>query len=201
MTTLAMILGCFGTSTALAQAGKGKEKPSKKVDIGGLEQSLVSIGPSLTPEEVVPKLIKGKTTLDEVLLLLGAPMQLNMYGEGGRMAMYMWRSEFRMNRPNYGKIMGRAALGPFGIIGSGRRLEQAQQAADEMRNSIKMLTANFGPDGILKDFMVNPPIMPAKPAPPSNLKVVTPSEKAKSTTSSTTGKTPDAPLVAATPPP
>ena len=71
-----------------------------------------------------------------------------------------------------------------------------------MRNSIKMLTANFGPDGILKDFMVNPPIMsmPAKPAPPSNLKVVTPPEKAKSTTS-TTGKTPDAPLVAATPPP
>lgn len=203
--TLAMIIGFGASNNLLAQAGKdlGSVKREKKgsegrvdMGIGGIEQTMVKAGPPISPEEAAPKLIKGKTTLDEVLLLLGSPGQLHMYGEGGRMAMYHWRTELRMNKPNIGKAMAQAAMGPFALIGSGKRVEAAQQAMDQIRNSIKTLTATFGSDGVLKDFVFNPPIMPmpAKPAPPS-APVTPPQEKAEN------AKTPDAPFAAVTPPP
>ena len=199
---LAMIFGCFGTSTALAQAGKDiaskkeKKEGEKKIELGfGFEQQLVKVGPSVTMEEAFPKLVKGETTLEKVIELLGNPTHLNMNGDGGRMAMYMWRSELRTGKPNYGRLVGEVLKGPFAIIGSGRRFEATQQAVDEIRNSMKTLTATFSPDGILKDVLTNPYIPPAKqPAPPGVPKVTAPQDKAEKTE-----KTPDAPLVAATP--
>ncbi len=195
MAALAMMFGCFGTSTALAQNGKDAEKGGKKL-IGsyGTEHQMVNVGPSVTMEEAVSKLVKGKTTLDELVELLGPPMQLINYGEGTNevnIATYHWRAELRGGQPNIGRAIGDAMLGPFSIGKAKKRVAAAQQAMDEVRTSFKMLTATFGPGGTLKGLVTNPAIMPKKPAPPSGLKVVTPPEKASA----------EASLIAATPSP
>jgi outer membrane protein assembly factor BamE (lipoprotein component of BamABCDE complex) len=204
-----MILGCFGAYTALAQSDKGpgsagtkpskkekKKEGEKKIDTGyGLSQNLVNVGPTITPEEAVSKLVKGKTTLDEVLLLLGPPMHLNMYGEGGRMATYLWQKNLQMGKPNSGKAMGEGAFPLITLFKGGKRFDAAQQAMEEVRNSIKTLTAIFDSSGVLKDFVMNPPIMPLpqKPAAPSAPTVVTLPQKVGKV------ETSDAPLIAATP--
>lgn len=188
-----VILALAATMALLSvecEADQPKLKKQKKLHVGqtGPEQpppqkkeidGIVTIGPAISPQEVAPKIIIGKTTLKETLALLGDPHNIAMNGEShGRTVMYVWRKQFsgpvKMN-----EIMGNPVLsalpGPFALFslkGSKDRLKAQQEKAAELQAPPKTLTMVFGSDGVLKDCQFNPHIPVATVSP--SLTAVTP---------------------------
>lgn len=158
---------------ALITAGCGsslisKQTPSEKPAIAGqpsqdkVMEGLIDIGPKLSPQEVASRLVKGTTTMDEIVALLGPPTSITMQPDSSRMVMYTWRKAFK-DEPvlDMKEIVISSLPGPLALIGLGSQLKQLKVGQEQkavVMASFKSLTMAFDSAGILKDSQFSPPL-------------------------------------------
>lgn len=158
-------LGCASTPQtsqrreAPPAAGLNPPQPSSSQTAN--PEGVVDVGPKVQPQEVAGRLVKGKTTMDEVVSLLGPPQHIAMNGtEGGRTLMYHWRKEFQTGYAGpYGTPGGaaiRSLMGPFVLFKHKGDMARAQAQVAAVRDSFTSLTLIFE-GGILKDYQFSPP--------------------------------------------
>lgn len=175
--------------------GPAQQQPQPPQNPSGI----IDVGPSIALEEVVGKLKKGETTMEETLALLGQPQVPAMMSgpNGGLTLMYHWRKEFQ-NEVSIDKheILMDSLPGPFGFIGfasHSKKLKAAQEQAAAVQNSFKSLTLIFDGEGKLKQWVSHPLIMPKQ------AQVPPPQEKDKKVETSPPAESPS--IAAVTQPP
>lgn len=172
-----MVISLLVGNITAQETSKSKKKTRKSPPASEATQNksvegVVQVGPLLSPQEASGKIIKGKTTLEGIQLLLGPPSHITMMGDtGGRMVMYNWRKE--LATPSL-KITGNqiagALPGPlsaFSWIGASKRVQTAKNQMEEVRSSYRSLTMMFNGEGVLKDFQFSPPL-PVEPVQPTS---------------------------------
>ena len=156
-------------STQVSQAPKsnqppglaGATHPSSEKAIPGV----IDVGPKVSPQEVATKLFKGKTTLDEVIALLGPTPNIAMGSDGGRRVVYNWSKRLQDEPVIDMKEITMSSLpGPFALLslrGDMAKIKELKAATAAVRDSFRSLTMDFeSKDGILvlKDYQFSPPL-------------------------------------------
>lgn len=157
------------------------KKPAKPAGATGAVKGIIEIGPKLSPQEVAAKIAKGKTTLDEVLSLLGPTMpNVIMHNDSTRTVVCSWRKEIEGWEEGVGKMAANTAIGQIPFVGMGWNMAKHKAAKERLKEQVaaikdsrRSLTLLFDASGVLKDFQFNPPFLAEAPSP--SLTAVTPS--------------------------